>query len=52
MQNQLPEKPALIVSESTGIKLFTLDPIGGLEGRYSYEELLLYNTEIIVNAMK
>ena len=52
MQSQLPEKPALIVSESTGIKLFTLDPIGGVEGRYSYEELLLYNTEIIVNATK
>jgi zinc transport system substrate-binding protein len=52
IHSQLPEKAAQIVSESTGIKIYTLDPIGGIKGRISYEELLLYNTEIIINALK
>ncbi len=52
IHSQLPEKPAQIISESTGIKIFTLDPIGGVQGRMTYEELLLYNTEIIKKALK
>jgi zinc transport system substrate-binding protein len=52
IHDQLPEKPALILSESTGIGIYTLDPIGGVKGRYSYEELLLHNTEIIIDAMQ
>ena len=46
------EKAAEIVSESTGIKIYSLDPIGGVQGRITYEDLLLYNTEIIMNALK
>jgi len=52
IHSQLPEKAAQIVSESTGIKTYTLDPIGGVRGRIIYEEILLYNTEIIINALK
>jgi zinc transport system substrate-binding protein len=52
IHSQLPEKAAQIVSESTGIKIYTLDPIGGVKGRMTYEEFLLYNTEIIINALK
>jgi zinc transport system substrate-binding protein len=52
IHSQLPENAAKIVSESTGIKIYTLDPIGGIKGRITYEELLLYNTEIIINALK
>ncbi|MBT8382730.1 MAG: metal ABC transporter substrate-binding protein [Ignavibacteria bacterium] len=52
IHSQLPEKPAEIVSESTGVEIFTLDPIGGKKGRLTYEDLLLYNTEIILDALK
>ena len=52
IHSQLPEKAAQIVSESTGIKIYSLDPIGGVQGRITYEDLLLYNTEIIMNALK
>jgi zinc transport system substrate-binding protein len=52
IHSQLPEKASQIVSESTGIKVYTLDPIGGVKGRITYEDLLLYNTEIIIKALK
>lgn len=52
IHSQLPEKASQIVSESTGIEIFTLDPIGGIKGRITYEELLLYNSEIILEALK
>ena len=52
IHSQLPEKAAQVVSESTGIKIYSLDPIGGIKGRLTYEELLLFNTEIINNALK
>jgi len=49
---QLPDNAAHLLSESTGIKVYTLDPVGGVEGRQSYEEILKYNTDIILKAMK
>lgn len=49
---QLPDRAAKIIAESTGIKVYHLDPIGGVPGRYSYEELLLYNANIILEALR
>lgn len=49
---QLPDYAARLLSESTGLKLFTLDPIGGIRGRNSYKEILMYNTAKILKAMK
>ena len=49
---QLPDNAAHLLSESTGIKVYTLDPVGGVEGRQSYEEILKYNADIILKAMK
>jgi zinc transport system substrate-binding protein len=49
---QLPDKAANLLSESTGIKIYALDPVGGVEGRKSYEEILKYNADIILKAMK
>ena len=49
---QLPDNAAHLLSESTGIKVYTLDPVGGVEGRKSYEEILKYNADIILKAMK
>ena len=34
-----------------GLKLYVLDPLGGVEGRGGYIELLEYNTDIIVKAL-
>ncbi len=49
---QLPDNAAHLLSESTGIKVYTLDPVGGVEGRQSYKEILKYNADIILKAMK
>jgi len=49
---QLPDRAAKIIAESTGIKVYQLDPIGGLHGRESYNELLLYNANIIREALR
>ncbi len=34
-----------------GLKLAVLDPLGGIEGRNSYIELLTYNTDVIVETL-
>jgi zinc transport system substrate-binding protein len=34
-----------------GLELYVLDPLGGVEGRNSYIELLEYNTDVIVKAL-
>ena len=49
---QLHDNAARLLSESTGIEVYTLDPIGGVDDTESYIEMLMYNTGIIYNAMK
>ena len=49
---QLPDNAARLLSESTGIKVYTLDPVGGIDGRKSYKEILMYNTSIILKALR
>ena len=49
---QLPDRAAKIIAESTGIKVYQLDPIGGVHGRESYDELLLYNANIILETLR
>jgi zinc transport system substrate-binding protein len=38
-------------SSDMGLKLYVLDPLGGVEGRESYIETLMYNTDIIAEAL-
>ncbi len=47
-----PERTAKVFAETAGIKMVDLDPNGGVKGRYTYEEIILYNTEIIFNSLK
>lgn len=49
---QLPDRSARVIAESTGISIYELDPIGGVPGRRSYSELLLYNAQIILETLK
>lgn len=49
---QLREEPARVVAEETAAKVYVLDPIGGVEGRESYAELLRYNAKVLAEALK
>jgi zinc transport system substrate-binding protein len=49
---QLPDRAAKLIAETTGIKVVRLDPLGGVPGRESYRDMLLYNTEIIRGALR
>lgn len=49
---QLPRRPAEVVAEASGLKLFELDEIGGGEGRRTYEELVRYNAKTLRAALE
>ncbi len=49
---QLPPRAAAVVSESTGIPLVRLDPIGGVAGRISYVDLLRFNAWTLAQAIR
>ena len=49
---QLPDRAAKLLAEASGIRVYQLDPIGGVEGTETYEQLLLYNTEVLKEALK
>ena len=49
---QLPRRPAEVVAEAAGIPVFELDPLGGVEGRVTYRELMLYNARIVRAALQ
>jgi len=49
---QLADRAAKLVAEASGIKVFQLDPIGGVKGRETYDELLLYNLKILLEALR
>lgn len=49
---QLGERPARVIADEAGVEVATLDPIGGVEGRNSYEELLRHNAQTIVDALR
>lgn len=48
---QLPDRAARVVSETLRIPVVELDPIGGSEGRTTYEELILYNAQALRQAI-
>lgn len=49
---QLPSRSAEAVAEAAGLSLHTLDPLGGVEGRSTYAELLTYNARKILEALR
>jgi zinc transport system substrate-binding protein len=51
-QRQLPPRSAEVLAESAGLSIHTLDPLGGVEGRTTYETLILYNVRQIRAALE
>jgi len=49
---QLADKSAKVLAEAAGIGLYKLDPIGGVPGRQSYRDLILYNLQTLVDALQ
>lgn len=49
---QLPEAPARIVAETAGLPVVEVDPVGGVQGRMSYTELLLFNGRALAEAIE
>ncbi len=50
--SQLPDLAAKLIAEGAGIKIHRLDPLGGVPGRKTYAELLLYNTGLLLGALQ
>jgi ABC-type Zn uptake system ZnuABC Zn-binding protein ZnuA len=48
---QLSSRPAEILAESSGLRVFILDPLGGLKGRNTYRDLLLYNARTLLEGL-
>ncbi len=49
---QLSSNIVNTIEEDTGVKVETLDPLGGVNGRDSYTELLIYDVEKVKQALK
>ena len=49
---QIPQTAARMLSEASGIALYELDPVGGCEQRCDYDELILYNAQVLVASLK
>lgn len=48
---QLGDRAARIIAAEAGVDVYVLDPVGGVEGRMTYEELLRYNARTIAEAL-
>ncbi|MDH5655198.1 MAG: metal ABC transporter substrate-binding protein [Spirochaetia bacterium] len=47
-----PIRSAKMLSEQTGLSIVMVDPAGGRNGRFKYEEILFYNADQIAKAVK
>lgn len=48
---QLPDKSAESIAESAGLNVYVLDPLGGIDNRNNYFNLMLYNAQILLKAL-
>lgn len=51
-ERQLNDRTAQVVAESAGVRVVTLDPLGGAPGAESYSELLRENAMAIAEALR
>jgi len=48
---QLPKRPAELIAKEAKVELYELDPTGGVDGRRTYAELILYNVRTLRRAL-
>ena len=48
---QFPISAAHVVAEDAGLRLLMVDPIGGVPGRISYVDLMIYNANVFSNGL-
>lgn len=49
---QLERRPAEVVAAEAGVALAVLDPLGGLDGRERYQELLRWNAAVLLESLR
>ncbi|MEO6323468.1 MAG: metal ABC transporter substrate-binding protein [Thermoanaerobaculia bacterium] len=49
---QFPISAARVVADDAGLRLLTLDPIGGVAGRTTYTELMSYNASVFLSGLR
>jgi zinc transport system substrate-binding protein len=49
---QLPRRPVDVLAEAAGVRASVLDPLGGVEGRRTYAELIQYNVRALLEALR
>lgn len=49
---QLPRRPAELIAAECGLRLFEIDPNGGVEGRRAYRALIEYNAGMLKQALE
>lgn len=49
---QLARRPAEVAAEAGGVPVHEVDPLGGVPGRMTYEELLRSNANIMIEALQ
>lgn len=51
-ERQLDPRSAEVVAESAGVMVVTLDPLGGVPGPTRYDDLIRYNAQLILDALR
>jgi zinc transport system substrate-binding protein len=51
-ERQSSKNSVQVLAEAAGVKAYELDPIGGIQGRENYRDLLLYNVQTFVKAFR
>ncbi len=49
---QLARRPAEVLAEAAGVRVYELDPLGGSAGRQTYDELLRFNAAVLAEALR
>lgn len=49
---QLPVEPAKILGEAAKVNVLMLDPYGGVKGRETYSELIMYNARLLASSLR
>ena len=51
-ETQLNRRPTEVLAEDAGVPLYELDPLGGVPGRETYQELMRFNARVVLEALR